>query len=83
MALPGETSGAAALEPRRIGVAEGRALVEAGRAVLADVRDERLYDNAHIRGASSLPLAVIEASPDRLPEERVPPGDALLLLYCA
>ena len=83
MESPGELEGAAGPEPRRVSVADARVLVDAGRAVLADVRDVRLYDNTHIRGAASLPFSVIQASPGRLPQERLPPGDGLLLLYCA
>lgn len=68
MASPGE--------PRRITVAQAHELFAAGRAVIADVRDEKLYDNAHITGALSLPSR-------RLAGTRLPPGGGLLILYCA
>ncbi|HEU5262872.1 MAG TPA: rhodanese-like domain-containing protein [Gemmatimonadales bacterium] len=67
---------------RRISVAEAQALVTAGRAVLVDTRDRRLYDNAHAAGAVSLPLSAIEAAKGQLLPDSVPP-DRLLILYCA
>lgn len=70
-------------DPRRIPLAQAHALLEAGRAVLADARDERLYDNSHPAGAVSLPLATIEASGGRLPDGFSVPDDALLIFYCA
>jgi rhodanese-related sulfurtransferase len=85
MAMQGEAEpdGAGGLEPRRIGVADAHALVEAGQATLVDVRDVRLYDNAHLRGAWSLPLAELQASSGRRPTAGLPPGDGFLILYCA
>jgi len=66
----------------RIAVGEARALVAAGRGVLVDTRDRRLYDNAHAAGAISLPLSEIEAVQGRIRADAVPP-DRLLILYCA
>jgi rhodanese-related sulfurtransferase len=85
MAMQGESEpdGARGPEPRRIGVGDAHALVEAGQATLVDVRDLRLYDNAHLRGAWSLPLAELRATSGRLPTAGPPPGDGLLILYCA
>ena len=40
-------------------------LVAAGRGVLVDTRDARLFDNAHAAGALSLPLATLEAAQGR------------------
>ncbi|PYO98834.1 MAG: hypothetical protein DMD60_03090 [Gemmatimonadetes bacterium] len=45
----------------RLTAAEAHALVTAGRAVLVDTRDARLFDNAHAAGALSLPLSAIQA----------------------
>lgn len=59
----------------RLAVGDARALIDAGRAVLVDTRDRRLYDNAHAEGAISLPLAEIEAT--------ALPADRILILYCA
>ena len=70
-------------EPRKIDPDQAHAASEAGRAVLLDVRDERLFDNAHIDPAVALPLAEIEAGAGRLPAKIVVPKDALLILYCA
>ena len=66
---------------RRITAAEARLLTDAGRAVLVDARDRRLYDNAHATGAISLPLAEIEGANGAVTPDSVPPG--LLILYCA
>ena len=70
-------------QPRKIGPDQAHAASAAGRAVLLDVRDERLFDNAHIDPAAALPLAEIEAGAGRLPAKIVVPEDALLILYCA
>jgi rhodanese-related sulfurtransferase len=72
-----------AAEPRRVPVTEARALTEQGQAVLLDVRDARLYDNAHIKGALSLPLGILTATPEHIPEGAVPDHPGLLLFYCA
>jgi rhodanese-related sulfurtransferase len=70
-------------EPRKIGPDEAHAASAAGRAVLLDVRDEHLFDNAHLDRAVALPLAEVEAGGGRLPGRIVIPGNALLILYCA
>ena len=57
-------------------------LVAAGRGVLVDTRDGRLFDNAHAAGALSLPLATLEAAQGRAPVDVLPP-DRTLILYCA
>jgi rhodanese-related sulfurtransferase len=72
-----------AREPRRLPVNEAHALVEQGRAVLLDARDTRLYDNAHIKGAQSLPLGVLTATPGRIALGVLPEHPGLLLFYCA
>jgi hypothetical protein len=62
---------------RRIGVAEARALAEAGDAILVDVRTPGTYKEAHIAGAVSLPL-------DEVAERVLTLGDeALIIFYCA
>jgi rhodanese-related sulfurtransferase len=63
-------------DPRFLTPVEVFPLVERGEALPIDVRDERLFDNAHIAGARPLPLARIEGG------ER-PPDAAVILLYCA
>ncbi|OLB12821.1 MAG: hypothetical protein AUH07_07135 [Gemmatimonadetes bacterium 13_2_20CM_70_9] len=67
---------------KRITVVEAHRLIDAGRGVLVDARDRRLYDNAHATGAISLPLSEIEAANGRVTANLVPP-DRLLILYCA
>ncbi len=67
---------------QRISVAEARPLVDAGRAVLVDARDRRLYDNAHATGAISLPVSDIEAANGRIAAGSVAP-DRILIFYCA
>ena len=57
-------------------------LVAAGRGVLVDTRDGRLFDNAHAAGALSLPLATIEAAQGHAPAGSLPP-DRIVILYCA
>ena len=67
---------------KRITVAEAHRLVDAGRGVLVDARDRRLYDNAHATGAISLPLSEIEAANGHVTPNSAPP-DRILILYCA
>ncbi|HYT98978.1 MAG TPA: rhodanese-like domain-containing protein [Gemmatimonadales bacterium] len=69
-------------EIRRVSVTEARALAASGRAVLVDTRDRRLYDNAHLPGAISLPLAQIAATDGDVPASAGPP-EAVAILYCA
>jgi len=69
-------------EIRRVSVAEARALAASGRAVLVDTRDRRLFDNAHLPGALSLPVAEIDATDGNAPATAWPP-DAVAILYCA
>jgi rhodanese-related sulfurtransferase len=66
----------------RLAATEAHELVAAGRGVLIDTRDARLFDNAHPTGALSLPLATIEAAHGRLPATSLP-SDRILILYCA
>ena len=70
-------------EPRRVNPDEARALSQAGRAVLLDVRDAHLFENAHLASAIALPLAEIMARDGRLPARIPVQDDPLLILYCA
>ncbi len=65
----------------RITAAQAHELVAAGRGVLVDTRDARLFDNAHARGALSVPLSTIEAAPGQVPASL--PPDRVLIFYCA
>jgi rhodanese-related sulfurtransferase len=67
---------------RQLSVAEAHALVASGDGVLVDTRGRKLYDNAHARGAVSLPLSEIEAANRAVTLDAVP-SDRLLILYCA
>jgi rhodanese-related sulfurtransferase len=70
-------------EPRRIRPDEARAAGQAGAAVLLDVRDAHLFENAHIDSAISLPFAELVAMDGHLPERLPVQDDPLLILYCA
>ena len=62
--------------------AQAHELVAAGRGVLVDTRDARLFDNTHAAGALSLPLATLEATQGEPPAGVLPP-DRTVILYCA
>ena len=66
----------------RLTAPEAHELVAAGRGVLVDTRDARLFENAHAAGALSLPLATIEAAHGQPPVGSLPP-DRVVILYCA
>ena len=66
-AIPDEGPAVSGLTPM-----QAHELVAAGRGVLVDTRDGRLFDNAHAAGAVSLPLAQIEAAQGRLPASALP-----------
>ena len=77
------SSGRLTPEPRKVLPDEARALSQAGRAVLLDVRDAHLFENAHLESAIALPFAEIMAMDGRLPARIPLPDDPLLILYCA
>ena len=66
----------------RLTAVQAHELIAAGRGVLVDTRDARLFDNAHVAGALSLPLSTIEAAHGQLPVDSLPP-DRILIFYCA
>lgn len=66
----------AAAEAKRISVAEAKAALEGGKAVLIDVRVKQAYDAEHAKGALSVPLAEL---PNRFAEL---PKDKLIIAYC-
>ena len=55
--------------------------MDQGEGVLVDTRDRRLFDNAHVAGAASVPLAEILAAP--LEAVRGLSSARTLILYCA
>jgi hypothetical protein len=66
-----------AAEVPRVPVGEARSLVEAGRAVIVDVRDPASFANSHIAGAIHIPLGEIETRFGELPRDR------RIITYCA
>jgi rhodanese-related sulfurtransferase len=60
----------------RIGVAAAKRALEAGAAVLVDVRDPGEWRAGHVAGATHIPLAQLPARLDALPRDRA------LLLFC-
>jgi rhodanese-related sulfurtransferase len=65
----------------RVTAAEARDLVDSGRAVLVDTRDQRYYQEAHAVGALSVPFAEIRRSQDHPTLQAVPQGQRIIL-YC-
>jgi PBP1b-binding outer membrane lipoprotein LpoB len=61
---------------QRIGLAEAKALLDAGQAVLYDVRTAESYQASHAAGALSLPYSEIESLLPTLPRDKI------LILYC-
>jgi len=53
-----------------IGVAEAQAKVEAGDALLVDVREPNEWHAGHIAGATHIPLGTIVARASALPKDR-------------
>ena len=62
---------------RRISIADSRAAVERGEAVIIDVRSKTEYDRGHIKGSLSFPKNDAAARAGELPK------DKLIIAYCA
>ncbi len=62
---------------RRISVADARAALDKGEALMLDVRLKNEYDTGHIKGSRSMPKGEILARADELPK------DKLIIAYCA
>jgi hypothetical protein len=60
----------------RISPTDAKARLDAGQAVIVDVRGDPYYQTAHADGAMSIPLLQIEAGQHELPK------NAEILLYC-
>ncbi len=73
---PGERLPSRADVPR-VGPAEAKAAVEAGLAVLVDVRSAAAYEQAHIDGALSIPADQVARHAGGLPAGKLP------IFYCA
>ncbi|MGD9315309.1 MAG: rhodanese-like domain-containing protein [Anaerolineae bacterium] len=61
----------------RIGVLEAKAKMDAGEALLVDVRTEGAYKGKHIAGAISIPVDQVSRRHAQLPD------DKLIIFYCA
>ena len=64
-------------EVPRVTVADAKAAVDAGAAVIVDVRDGGSFEAAHIKGALHIPVNMIEARLAELPR------DKRILTYCS
>jgi len=64
-------------DTRRISVEETQKAVEAGSAVIVDVRDTANYKTSHIKGAINVPLQQFDERIGELPK------DKLIVTYCA
>jgi len=61
---------------RRITVAEARAAVAEGKAIIVDVRSQASYDSGHIKGARWIQLDDIGSRARQLPR------DKMIITYC-
>jgi 3-mercaptopyruvate sulfurtransferase SseA len=64
-------------DTRRISIEETQKAIEAGTAVVVDVRDAANYRTSHIKSAKSIPLAQFDDRAGELPK------DKLIITYCA
>lgn len=62
---------------RRITLADARAALDAGKAILVDVRDEASYKFSHAKGALWIPLNDIAKRINELPR------DKMIITYCS
>lgn len=62
----------------RISVSEAKAALDAGSAILVDVRSVESYAAGHVAGAMSIPLSLIETSVNDLSLEK----DQWIITYC-
>jgi hypothetical protein len=62
----------------RIPIEQALAAVQSGAAVIVDVRSVQAYEDSHVPGALSIPLAEIEADPNGLPLDK----DQWIITYC-
>jgi hypothetical protein len=61
----------------RIGIAEAKEKMEAGEAILVDVRSQATYEQRHIAGAISMTSSQVAQQYTELP------SDKLIIFYCA
>ena len=65
-------------EVPRVSVEVALNALQSGAAVLVDVRSQQAYDQSHIAGALSIPLAKIETNPTGLDLEK----EQWIITYC-
>lgn len=63
-------------DAKRIGAPEAKRLVDAGKALIVDVRGPAEYETEHIAGAISIPNWMIVDRTGELPKDR------LIIAYC-
>jgi predicted sulfurtransferase len=62
---------------RRITVNEAKELLDKGKAVVIDVRNQATYDQSHIHGAKLIPAGEILNHVDELPRDKT------IITYCS
>jgi uncharacterized protein YcfL len=62
----------------RVSIQQALAALNSGAAVIVDVRSKEAYDQEHIAGAISIPLATIESDPTSLNLKK----DQWIITYC-
>jgi 3-mercaptopyruvate sulfurtransferase SseA len=62
---------------RRVTVAELKQALDAGQALVVDVRNQAAYDAGHIKGAKLVPAAEVDKHVNELPK------DKLIVTYCS
>ena len=62
----------------RVTVADARAAVDSGQAVIVDVRSQGAYEANHVAGALYIPLGAIETDPVHLPLD----PNQWIITYC-
>ena len=64
-------------EVKRVTTAELDQLLKEGKAIIVDVRNQDMYDSAHISGARLIPLQDVAARANELPR------DKMIVTYCS
>jgi predicted sulfurtransferase len=62
---------------RRVTVNEAKELLDKGKAVVIDVRNQASYDQGHVRSAKLIPAAEILNHVDELPRDKT------IITYCS
>ena len=62
--------GTAQQEPTTVGVDAAKARIEAGAALLVDVREREEWQAGHVAGATHIPLGTLPGAASSLPKDR-------------